>query len=128
MEKELIHTKNAPEAIGPYSQAVKIDNFLFTSGQIPIVPKTGELYKGDIKKQTEIVLENLKAVIAEGGGHLEDVIKVTVFVKDINDYGNINEVYGRYFDKGKPARSLVQVANLPKDVGIEIDAIAFIKS
>jgi len=127
MGKKLVVTKRAPDAVGPYSQAVKIDNLIFTSGQIPIITETGKVYSGDIKKQTEIVLNNLKALIEDAGGSLEDAIKINVYVKDIEDYGKINEVYERYFKKSKPARSLFQVAGLPKDVSIEIDAIVYLK-
>jgi 2-iminobutanoate/2-iminopropanoate deaminase len=126
MGKELLHTNRAPDAVGPYSQAVRIENFIFTSGQIPIIPETGEVYRGDIKNQTEIVLNNLSAIITDAGGTLDDVVKVTIYIKDMNDYEKINEVYAKYFNQIKPARSLVQVSRLPKDVSIEIDAIIYI--
>ena len=128
MAKELLHSKRAPEAVGPYSQAVRAGNFVFTSGQIPIDPFKGEVFRADIKKQTEVVLNNLKAIIEDSGGSLSDVIKVTVYIRDMNDYEKINEVYGNFFQEGKPARSLVQVSRLPKDVSIEMDAVIYLNS
>lgn len=125
--KEIIRTKNAPEAIGPYSQAVRTENFLFTSGQIPINPETGEILEGDTEKQTEQVLKNLKAVLEAGGASLESVVKTTVFLKDMADFATMNGVYARYFVENQPARSAVQAARLPKDVNVEIEAIALIK-
>ncbi len=120
---EKVSTENAPAAVGPYSQAVKYNGLVFTAGQIAIDPKTNELVKGDIEAQTTRVLENLKAVLLASGSSMEKALKVTVYLKDINDYKKMNEVYAKYFTN-KPARSTVEVARLPKDVLVEIDAIA----
>lgn len=126
MEKQIIATTNAPAAIGPYSQAVKVGNFLFTSGQIPLLPN-GDLLTGTIQEQTHQVFKNLQAVLAEAGASLNDVVKATVFIKDMNQFGDINAVYGEYFGDHRPARSTVEVARLPKDVGVEIELIAVVK-
>lgn len=126
MEKQLISTTNAPAAIGPYAQAVKAGNMLFTSGQIPLLP-SGELLTGSIQEQTHQVFKNLQAVLTAAGATFEDVVKATVFIADMNQFGEINEVYAQYFGDHKPARSTVQVARLPKDVGVEIDLIAIAK-
>lgn len=126
MERKVIFTDKAPKAIGPYSQAIKVGNMIFTSGQIGIVPETGELIQGDIEKETRQVLENLKAVLSEAGATFNDVVKVTVFIKDMGQFGRINEIYGEYFNENKPARSCVEVARLPKDVNIEVEAIAVV--
>jgi 2-iminobutanoate/2-iminopropanoate deaminase len=126
MEKQIISTTNAPAAIGPYAQAVKAGNMLFTSGQIPLLP-SGELLTGPIQEQTHQVFKNLQAVLAEAGASLNDVVKATVFIADMNQFGEINEVYAQYFGDHKPARSTVQVARLPRDVGVEIDLIAVVK-
>ncbi|MCD6559410.1 MAG: RidA family protein [Palaeococcus sp.] len=123
--KEIVFSENAPKPIGPYSQAVKAGNFLFIAGQIP-ADKDGNLVKGDIKAQTRQVLENIKAILEAAGGSLENVVKVTVYLKDMNDFGAMNEVYSEYFGNSKPARAAVEVARLPKDVGIEIEAIAYL--
>ncbi|GEN34573.1 MULTISPECIES: RidA family protein [Aneurinibacillus] len=120
---EQISTNQAPAAIGPYSQAIKVGNFLYTSGQIPLTPE-GELVTGDIVAQTNQVFANLKAVLAAAGATLNNVVKVTVFVKDINDFAVINEIYGEHFGEHRPARSLVEVARLPKDVSLEIELVA----
>lgn len=124
--KEIIRTSKAPEAIGPYSQAVKAGNFLFTSGQIPINPKTGDIVEGGTGKQTEQVLRNLKAVLEAGGASLASVVKTTVFLKDMADFTAMNSVYAEYFVENQPARSTIQAARLPKDVSVEIEAIAVI--
>lgn len=121
-----IHTKNAPEAIGPYSQGIVVNNMFYSSGQIPL-KATGELVDGDVQTQTHQVFENLKAVLAEAGASLETVIKATVFIKNMDDFGKINEIYGQYFNNHKPARSCVEVARLPKDVLVEIEVIALVK-
>ncbi|SET20028.1 RidA family protein [Anaerobranca gottschalkii] len=126
MNKTIISTKNAPAAIGPYSQGVRVGNFLYTSGQIPFDPQTMELVSTDIKEQTKQVMENLKAILEEAGTSFDKVIKTTVFIKDMNQFGEINEVYAQYFGENPPARSCVEVARLPKDVGIEIEAIALV--
>ncbi|WP_027415765.1 RidA family protein [Aneurinibacillus terranovensis] len=120
-----ISTNQAPAAIGPYSQAIRMGNFLFTSGQIPLTPE-GELITGDIQAATHQVFANLKAVLAAAGATLENVVKTTVFVKDINDFTIVNEIYGSYFGDHRPARSLVEVSRLPKDADLEIELIAFI--
>ncbi|MGZ4031173.1 MAG: RidA family protein [Tumebacillaceae bacterium] len=126
MEKTIIATPNAPAAIGPYSQAVKVGNFLFTSGQIPLLPN-GELLTGTIQEQTHQVFKNLQAVLAEAGATLNDVVKATVFIKDMNQFGDINAVYAEYFSDHRPARSTVEVARLPRDVGVEIELIVAIQ-
>lgn len=122
--KEVISTENAPFAIGPYSQAIKTNGMLFCSGQIPIDPATGDFVEGEVAEQTEQVFKNLKAVLEAGGMDLENVVKTTVFLADMNDFGAMNEVYGRYFDSNKPARATVQAARLPRDAKVEIECIA----
>jgi len=123
--RQPIKTDKAPAAIGPYSQGIEVDSKLvFTSGQIPLDPKTGQLVEGDINVQTRQVMENLKAVLEAGGSSLKKVIKCTVFLADMNDFAAMNEVYGEYFNQAPPARSAFQVARLPKDAKIEIEAIA----
>lgn len=126
MKKEIINSKNAPAAIGPYSQAVKVGNFLFTSGQIPLVPETGELVTGDIRKATKRSLDNIKGILEQAGTGFDNVIKTVVFLKNINDFNAMNEVYGEYFVSNQPARSCVQVAKLPKDALVEIEVIALV--
>lgn len=126
MTMQLISTEKAPAAVGPYSQGIKKGNVIYTSGQLPIVPETGELLKGNIKDVARQSLENVKAVLNEAGATLNDVVKVTVFVADMNNFAQINEVYAEYFTEHKPARSLVEVSRLPKDGDIEIEAIAII--
>ncbi len=126
MTMELISTKKAPEAIGPYSQGIKRGHIIYTSGQLPIVPETGELLKGDIKGATRQSLENVKAILEEAGATLNDVVKVTVFVADMNNFPLINDVYAEYFSEHKPARSLVEVSKLPKGGDIEVEAMAII--
>ena len=123
MTKEVINTNNAPEAIGPYSQGVIVGDFVYTSGQIPLNPVTGELVT-DIKLSTKQSMENIKAILEEAGTSLNNVVKTSIFLKDLNDFEAVNEVYGTYFIENKPARSCVQVAKLPKDAVIEIEAIA----
>lgn len=127
MEKQIISTNNAPAAIGPYSQAVRAGDFLFTSGQLPINPITGELVNDDVKKATEVAIENVKAILEEAGTCLDNVVKTVVFIKDMNDFGAINEVYAKYFKEKQPARSCVQVAKLPKDGLLEIEVVAIVK-
>jgi 2-iminobutanoate/2-iminopropanoate deaminase len=126
MGKKVIQTDKAPKAIGPYSQAIQAGNFLFLSGQIPLDPKTGELVKGDIRKQTQQVLENIKGVLESQGLGMENVVKVTIFLKDIGNFNQVNEVYATYFLSSPPARSTVEVTKLPRDADIEIEAIALI--
>ena len=124
--KEIISTENAPGAIGPYSQAVKTGSLIFVSGQIPIDPKTGEFASSEIKEQTEQVLKNLSAILEAAGSQLENVVKTTVFLADMNDFPAMNEVYGRYFNDNKPARATVEAARLPRDARVEIECIALI--
>ena len=121
--KTVISTDKAPAAIGPYSQAIEVNNMVFTSGVIPIVPETGELVTGGIEEQAKQAIGNLAALLAESGVDMENVIKTTVFIKDMNDFAKVNEVYAKYFTSQFPARSCVEVARLPKDVLIEIEAI-----
>lgn len=128
MGKIEIKTNNAPTAIGPYSQAVQVGNFLFCSGQIPINPVTGEIVTGGINEQTKQVFENIKAVLKAGNADLSDVVKTTVFIKDLNDFAGLNEVYASYFKSPYPARSCVEVARLPKDVLVEIEVLAVVKN
>lgn len=126
MGNTAISTEKAPKAIGPYSQGIKGGNLIFTSGQLPIDPETGVLVQDDIKLATRQSIENVKAILEEAGASLNDVVKVTIFIKDMNDFALVNEVYGEYFSEHKPARSCVEVARLPKDGKIEIEAIAVI--
>jgi len=126
VKKKAIDTEKAPKAIGPYSQAIRAGNFLFLSGQIPIDPKTGELVKGDIRRQTKQVLDNLEGVLGSEKLEMKDVVKVTIFLRDIGNFNQVNEVYATYFPSSPPARSTVQVAKLPRDAEIEIEAIALI--
>lgn len=123
-EKKVIRTDKAPAAIGPYSQAISFGPFIFTSGQIPFDPATGNLVAGDIQAQTRRSLENVKAILEAAGARMDQVVKTTVFIKDMNDFEKINEIYAEYFPNPSPARSLVQVARLPRDVGVEIEVIA----
>ena len=122
--KKIIMTENAPKALGPYSQAIMVGNTLYVSGQIPFVPETMTLVSEDIQAQTRQSIENIKAIVNEAGGELSDIVIVNVFVKNIEDFDKINEVYAEYFSEAKPARALVEVARLPRDVKIEIEAIA----
>ena len=124
VSRKVVSTNKAPAAIGPYSQAIVAGNLVFTAGQIPIDPKTSQLVTGEIQAQTRLVLENLKAVLEAAGTDLSHVVKTTVFLKDMNDFGAMNEVYAQYFPQNPPARSAVQAARLPKDVGIEIECVA----
>ena len=124
--KEIISTPNAPAAIGPYSQAIKAGNLLFISGQVPLDPATGEVVEGDITVQTHRVLDNVKAILAEAGADFSNVVKTTVFLKDMNDFVPMNRVYAEYYPENCPARSAVQVARLPKDVSVEIETIAYL--
>ncbi|MBS7345271.1 MAG: RidA family protein [Caryophanon sp.] len=123
---KVVSTTNAPAAIGPYSQGMIVNNVFYSSGQIPLTA-TGELVDGDITAQTNQVFENLKAVLAEAGSSLDQVIKTTVFMKDMNDFVQMNEAYAHHFGEHKPARSAVEVARLPKDVKVEIEVIALVK-
>ena len=120
-----VFTAKAPAAIGPYSQGIVVNNLFFSSGQIPLTAE-GQLVEGNVKEQTHQVFQNLKAVLEAAGASLETVVKATVFIKDMNDFAAVNEVYGEYFSSHKPARSCVEVARLPKDVLIEIEVIALV--
>ena len=122
--KQVIHTDTAPAAIGPYSQAIQIGDLLFVSGQVPIDPSTGAIVEGDIKAQAQQSLNNLKAILNAAGTNMGAVVKTTVFLADMNDFAAMNEVYAQFFQEPFPARSAVQVARLPKDAKVEIEAIA----
>jgi 2-iminobutanoate/2-iminopropanoate deaminase len=122
--REVISTDHAPKAIGPYSQAIRAGDFLYTSGQVAIDPETQQVVAGDVSTQTDRVLKNLQAILESGGGRLENVVRCTVFLKNMSDFAAMNEVYGRYFKQSPPARSTVEVARLPRDVLVEIDAVA----
>lgn len=124
--RNVVMTDRGPKPIGPYSQAIKAGGFIFVSGQVALDPKTGELIGGDIGQQTERVLNNIKTILEAAGANLHHVVKATVFLKDLNDFTSMNEVYGRYFTSAPPARSTVQVARLPKDAQLEIEVIAAI--
>ena len=121
-----VSTANAPAAIGPYAQGIVVNNMFYSSGQIPLTA-SGELVEGDIEVQTHQVFENLKAVLAAAGSSLDQVVKTTVFMKDMNDFATMNDVYASHFGDHKPARSAVEVARLPKDVSVEIEVIALVK-
>ena len=122
--KQLIHSDNAPAAVGPYSQAVKVGNLVFTAGQVALDPQTGKMVEGDVTAQAEQVLKNLTAVLQAAGSSLDRVVKATVFLADMNDYAAVNAVYGRYLGSEPPARSAVQVAGLPLGARVEIELIA----
>jgi 2-iminobutanoate/2-iminopropanoate deaminase len=122
--REIVSTDHGPKAIGPYSQAVKANGFVFISGQVALNPATGQLVEGGIAQQTERVLENLRGIVEASGSSMHKAVKVSVFLKDMNDFAEMNEVYARFFPSAPPARSTVEVARLPKDVRIEIDLIA----
>lgn len=124
--KEIISTTKAPAAIGPYSQAVKLGNMIYTSGMLPLVPDTMQIVEGDVQQQARQALENLKALLESAGSSLDNVVKTTVFIKNMNDFPKINEVYAEYFNSKQPARSCVEVARLPKDALLEIEVIAYI--
>lgn len=122
--KKVIHTDNAPKAVGPYSQAVQMGDFLFCSGQISIDPKTNEVFTGDIKIQTEMVMKNIEAVLAASGMNFSNIIKTTIFLTNMADFATVNEIYGKAFAAAPPARSTVAVAGLPKGVNVEIEVLA----
>ncbi len=124
--REVIATNDGPKAIGPYSQAVKVNGFVFLSGQIPLDPATQQLVEGDIAAQTERVLQNVGGILKAAGSSLEQVVKTTVFLKNMSEFAAMNEVYGRYFAQSPPARSTVEVARLPKNVLVEIEVIALV--
>ena len=127
MNKNIISTEKAPAAIGPYSQAVEVNGVIYTSGMIPVVPATGAIVEGDIADQTRQVFENLTALLEAAGSGLDRIVKTTVFIKDMNDFAKINEVYASFFQDDFPARSCVEVSRLPKDVQIEVEVIALKK-
>lgn len=123
-KKEVILTQNAPQPIGPYSQAIKAGGFVFCSGQIPLDPKTGMIAAQDVEGQTKRVMENIQAVLAAAGTNFEKVVKTTIFLKSMNDFPRVNEIYGGYVGGSAPARSTIEVARLPKDVLVEIEVVA----
>lgn len=122
--RDVISTKDAPQAIGPYSQAIRANGFLFVSGQVAIDPASQQVLSGGVADQTDRVLKNVAAILTAGGSGMAKVVRSTVFLKDMNDFAAMNEVYGRYFNSAPPARSTVEAARLPKDVLVEIDVIA----
>ncbi|RYD59547.1 MAG: RidA family protein [Sphingobacteriales bacterium] len=124
MEKKIIRTDNAPAPIGPYSQAVQFGNMLFVSGQIALNPSSGQLEMADIQSETKLVMENLKAILTEAGMDFSNVLKSTIFLMDMGQFAQVNEVYGGYFQQNPPARETVQVAGLPKGVNVEISVVA----
>lgn len=124
MGKQIIHTDHAPKAVGPYSQAVMLGDFLFCSGQISIDPKTQEVFTGDIKKQTEMVLNNIEAVLKQSGLNFSHIVKTTIFLTNMSDFATVNEIYAQKFTSNPPARSTVAVAGLPKGVNVEIEVLA----
>lgn len=124
-KKTIISTSNAPAALGPYSQAVKYNGLIYVSGQLPLDPATNQMVENDVRVQTKRSLTNIKNILAEAGGTMDDILKVTIYIKDMNDFGAVNEVYGTFFTPGDcPTRFCVEVARLPKDALVEIDAIA----
>ena len=125
-ELRKVHTEQAPAAIGPYSQGIVVNGLVFTAGQVPFDPASMQIVEGDIAAQTEQVMKNLQAILREAGADLSSVVKTTVFLRDMNDFTAMNEVYGRWFGDHKPARTTVQVARLPRDVAVEIEAVALL--
>ncbi len=126
LKREIISTPHAPAAVGPYSQAVRVGNFIFTAGQIALIPETGKLVEGGIEAQTDQVMKNLTNVLDAAGSNLGNVVKTTIFVTDMADFAKVNEVYGGFFTGDPPARSTVQVAGLPLGANVEIEAIAIV--
>ncbi len=124
--KKIVFTEKAPKPIGPYSQAVLVGGFLFISGQIPIEPSTGKLVENDFEIAVKRVLDNIKAIVEAAGGSMDNIVKVTVYLRDINKFSSFNEIYKQYFPKDPPARVVVEVSNLPKNVDLEVEAIAYI--
>lgn len=122
--KKIIYSENAPKPVGPYSQAVQLESFLFCSGQISIDPKTNEVFTGDIKKQTEMIMKNIQAVLKAADMTFDHIIKTTIFLTDMNDFGTVNTVYAQYFTQEPPARSTIAVSALPKGVNVEIEVVA----
>lgn len=127
MSKRVVRTEEAPEAIGPYSQAIVAGGFVYTAGQLALDPRTGQLVPGDVRIQTKRVMENIKAILESAGTSLANVVKTTVFLRDMNDFGAMNEIYGSYFREDPPARSTFQVAKLPRDGAVEIEVVALLK-
>lgn len=126
MTKRIVKTDQAPPAIGAYSQAVVANGLVFAAGQLALDPRTGQLVQGDARAQTKRVMENVKAVLAAAGSSLEKVVKTTIFLRDLNDFGVVNEIYGEYFQENPPARSTVQVAKLPREAAVEIEVVALV--
>lgn len=126
MEKEIVLTHTAPAPIGPYSQAVKAGNLLFVSGQIPLDPSSGILLQATLEEETELVLKNLRAILAQAGSDFDKVLKTSIFLKDMNDFAVVNGIYGKYFTQNPPARETVEVSRLPKDARIEISCVALV--
>jgi len=126
MPKEVIVSEKAPKPVGPYSQAVKAGNFLFISGQLPINPATGEIVRGNFEEAVKVVLENVKSIVEEAGGTMDDIVKVTVYIKDLSLFSEFNEIYSQYFRDKYPARVVVEVSRIPKDADLEVEAIAYI--
>src|ERR1035437_10075435 len=124
--RDVIATDQGPKAIGPYSQAIRANGFVFLSGQIPLDPATQQLIEGDIQAQTDRVLKNIQGILEASGSSLHKVVKTTVFLKNMGEFGSMNEIYGKYFSQAPPARSTVEVARLPKDVAVEIEVIALL--
>lgn len=124
--KDVVSTDHGPKAIGPYSQAIKANGFVFVSGQVALDPKTQQLIEGGIAQQTERVMENLKGIVEAAGSNMSKVVKTTVFLTDMNDFSAMNEIYGKYFPSQPPARATVQVSRLPKDVKVEIEVVALL--
>ena len=124
MNKTVIYTDSAPKPVGPYSQAVRVGDFLYCSGQISIDPQTNEVFTGDIQEQTEMVMTNIKAVLQQAGLDFKDIFKTMIFITDMNDFSKVNEVYAKYFTAAPPARSCVEVPHLPKGVNVEVEVIA----
>lgn len=127
MSKRIVRTEEAPEAIGPYSQGVVAGGFVYTAGQLALDPKTGQLVPGDVRIQTKRVMENIKAILESAGSSLAGVVKTTIFLRDMNDFGAMNEIYGSYFQENPPVRSTFQVAKLPRDGAVEIEVVALLK-
>jgi 2-iminobutanoate/2-iminopropanoate deaminase len=127
MSKRIVRTEEAPQAIGPYSQAVVAAGFVYTAGQLALDPHTGQLVPGDVRIQTKRVMENIKVILESAGSSLAEVVKTTIFLRDMNDFGAMNEIYGSYFQEDPPARSTVQVAKLPRDGAVEIEVVALVK-
>jgi 2-iminobutanoate/2-iminopropanoate deaminase len=122
--KNVVSTQNAPQAIGPYSQAIKLGNVLYTAGQIPLDPETGKIVEGDVEEQTERVMQNLQAILEAAGSSLDQVLKTTCFLTNLDDFQRFNQVYGRYFTQQPPARSTVEVSRLPAGARVEVECIA----